>query len=144
MKRWILLLMMVVALCTLISCTDKNPDANAKEPSLKSYGFTETFDPEKVPTGTVGTYRSTDTIYFVAIARNFPKGTNIHQVWEYVTDGSTVEGDLIITQDMENNYLGFNLTPKDSFPVGDYKVYLTWTIDGVKGKLESLAIAIKE
>ncbi|PKM95766.1 MAG: hypothetical protein CVU84_02910 [Firmicutes bacterium HGW-Firmicutes-1] len=82
-------------------------------------------------------------MYYVVIAGGFPAGSSIHQVWEYLEDGSIVEGDLNIPTDVVYNYLGFNLTPDGELPIGEYIVTLTWTVDGVDGKLVSDIIEVK-
>lgn len=121
----------------------KNDDEDVSLATVEPYGFTAYFDPQKEPEGTVDFYSPTDTIYYVVIAGNFPAGSSIHQVWEYLEDGSTLEGDLSIPMDIEYNYLGFNLSPDGELPVGRYQVTLTWTVNGVDGELVSDIIEVK-
>lgn len=115
----------------------------ASEVTVEPYGFTAYFDPQKEPEGVVDSYSPTDTMYYVVIGGGFPAGSSIHQVWEYLEDGSTIEGDLNIPVDVEYNYLGFNLTPDGQLPVGRYQVTLTWNVNGVDGELVSDIIEVR-
>lgn len=123
---------------------DNKDESNVEsETIVEPYGFTAYFDPQKEPGDTVDSFSSTDTLYYVVIGNNFPAGSSIHQVWEYLEDGSIIEGDLVIPVDIERNYLGFNLTPDGELPLGRYQVTLTWTIDGVDGELVSDIVEVK-
>lgn len=111
--------------------------------TLYPYGFTEDFDVYSAPEGTVDSYSPTDILYYVVIGANFPKGSTIYQKWEYLGDGSTIEGDLFFADDVKNNYLCFNLTPDGEFSIGEYRVTLTWNINGVDGELVSDIIEVR-
>lgn len=111
--------------------------------TLEPYGFTEAFDASIEPQGTVDYFNTTDTIYYVVYGNGFPTGSKIHQAWTKLDEGIIAEGDLNITVDIEEQYIGFWLVPNKKLPAGDYNVTLTWTVDGREGKLISDVIEVR-